>query len=172
MDMDNLIKNIDDQDGTMKTIAAGGFRDMTRIAASSPVMWQNICQSNREQLLKLMDLYITEITNLKKSIENCDKNELIDYFQSAKDYRDSLFVPNKRSGTVCYEVFVDLVDEAGGIAIVASMLAFKGINIKNIGIINNREFEQGVLRIEFYSQDELDFAIKVLSEKNYKIYFR
>ena len=168
----NLIKNIDDQDGTMKTIAAGGFRDMTRIAASSPVMWQNICQSNREQLLKLMDLYITEITNLKKSIENCDKNELIDYFQSAKDYRDSLFVPNKRSGTVCYEVFVDLVDEAGGIAIVASMLAFKGINIKNIGIINNREFEQGVLRIEFYSQDELDFAIKVLSEKNYKIYFR
>lgn len=168
----NLVRNIDDEDETMKTIAAGGFRDMTRIAASSPVMWQNICESNREQLLTLMDLYIGEITNLRESIEASEKTKLLDYFQSAKDYRDSLFIPNKRSRTVCYEMFVDLVDEAGGIAIIASMLAFKGINIKNIGIINNREFEEGVLRIEFYSHEALDLAIEVLREKNYKIYCR
>lgn len=168
----NLVKNIDDQNETMKTIAAGGFRDMTRIAASSPVMWQNICESNKEQLLKLMDLYINEITELKHSIEDSEKDKLLEYFQSAKDYRDSLFVPSKRSRTVCYELFVDLVDETGGIAIIASMLAFKGLNIKNIGIINNREFEEGVLRIEFYNQDDLDRAILVLEEKNYKIYYR
>lgn len=168
----NLVKNIDDQSETMKTIAAGGFRDMTRIAASSPVMWENICESNKDQLLTLMDLYITEITNLRETISGEKKNELLDYFQSAKDYRDSLFIPSKRSRTVCYEMFVDLVDEAGGIAIVASMLAFKGISIKNIGIINNREFEEGVLRIEFYDQDSLDLAINVLKEKNYKTYCR
>ena len=69
-------------------------------------------------------------------------------------------------------MFVDLVDEAGGIAIIASMLAFKGINIKNIGIINNREFEEGVLRIEFYDHDSLDLALNVLKEKNYKTYCR
>lgn len=69
-------------------------------------------------------------------------------------------------------MFVDLVDETGGIAIIASMLAFKNINIKNIGIINNREFEEGVLRIEFYNQDALDLAIQVLQDKNYQIYFR
>ena len=39
-----------------------------------------------------------------------------------------------------HEVFVDIADEAGGIAVLASLLAFNGINIKNIGIINNREF--------------------------------
>ncbi|MGN0665780.1 MAG: prephenate dehydrogenase/arogenate dehydrogenase family protein [Huintestinicola sp.] len=168
----NLVKNIDDQDETMKTIAAGGFRDMTRIAASSPVMWQNICQSNKEQLLRLMELYISEITQLKESIACSEKDKLLDYFQSAKDYRDSLFIPNKRSRTVCYEMFVDLADETGGIAIIASMLAFKGISIKNIGIINNREFEEGVLRIEFYDHDSLDCAINVLKEKNYKVYCR
>ena len=168
----NLVKDIDDQDETMKTIAAGGFRDMTRIAASSPVMWQNICQSNKVQILKLMDLYIDELNHLKDSIYNSEKENLLNYFQSAKDYRDSLFVPNKRSRTVCYEMFVDLVDETGGIAIIASMLAFKNINIKNIGIINNREFEEGVLRIEFYNQDALDLAIQVLQDKNYQIYFR
>lgn len=168
----NLVKNIDDSDETMKTIAAGGFRDMTRIAASSPVMWQNICQSNKEQILTLMELYIDEMSKLRDSIRASENKELLDYFQSAKDYRDSLFIPSKRSRTVCYEMFVDLVDEAGGIAIIASMLAFKGINIKNIGIINNREFEEGVLRIEFYDHDALDFAIEVLREKNYKIYCR
>lgn len=168
----NLVKNIDDQDETMKTIAAGGFRDMTRIAASSPVMWENICESNKTQILTLMDLYIKELTQLKGSIEGSEKDRLLDYFQSAKDYRDSLFIPNKRSRTVCFEMFVDLVDEAGGIAIIASMLAFKGISIKNIGIINNREFEEGVLRIEFYDHEALDLAIDVLKEKNYKIYQR
>ncbi|MGN1089524.1 MAG: prephenate dehydrogenase dimerization domain-containing protein, partial [Huintestinicola sp.] len=168
----NLVRNIDDQDETMKTIAAGGFRDMTRIAASSPVMWENICESNREQLLTLMDLYIKELTQLRVSIDGSQKQQLLDYFQTAKDYRDSLFIPNKRSRTVCYEMFVDLVDEAGGIAIVASMLAFKGISIKNIGIINNREFEEGVLRIEFYDHEALDLAINVLKDKNYKIYYR
>ena len=168
----NLVKNIDDQDETMKTIAAGGFRDMTRIAASSPVMWQSICLSNKEQLISLMDQYIDEITRLRESIDHSEKQELLNYFSEAKEYRDSLFVPSKRSSTVCYELFVDLVDEAGGIAIIASMLAFKGINIKNIGIINNREFEEGVLRIEFYTHEALDLAVVVLKEKNYKVYCR
>lgn len=168
----NLVQDIDDQDETLKTIAAGGFRDMTRIAASSPVMWQNICESNREQLLTLMDMYISEFTKLKASIENSEKDTLIDYFQSAKDYRDSLFIPNKNAQNVCYEMFADLADETGGIAIIASMLAFKGINIKNIGIINNREFEEGVLRIEFYDSDSLSTALEVLKEKNYKTYCR
>lgn len=168
----NLVKNIDDQEETMKTIAAGGFRDMTRIAASSPVMWQSICLSNRDQLLSLMNQYIDEIVKLKENIENSEKDVLLDYFQEAKDYRDSLFIPAKRSGTECYEIFADLVDEAGGIAVIASMLAFKGISIKNIGIINNREFEEGVLRIEFNDQEERDLAVKVLTEKNYKVYCR
>lgn len=168
----NLVRNIDDSNETMKTIAAGGFRDMTRISASSPVMWQSICLSNKDQLLSLMNQYIDEISRLKENIENSEKQELLNYFQEAKDYRDSLFIPSKRSSTECYELFADLVDEAGGIAVIASMLAFKGINIKNIGIINNREFEEGVLRIEFYNHESRDLAVDVLKAKNYKVYCR
>ena len=69
-------------------------------------------------------------------------------------------------------MFVDIADEAGGIAVLASLLAFNGINIKNIGIINNREFEEGVLRIEFYDEDALESAISVLKERNYTIHRR
>lgn len=54
----------------------------------------------------------------------------------------------------------------------ASLLAFNSINIKNIGIINNREFEEGVLRIEFYDEYALESAISVLKERNYTIHRR
>lgn len=168
----NLVQQADDSDETMKTIAAGGFRDMTRIAASSPIMWENICDSNTGPILNLMTQYIDELQNLRRDIASSNHQGLLDYFQSAKDYRDSLPLPNKRNHRNFFEIFVDLIDEAGGIAIIASMLAFKGINIKNIGIINNREFEEGVLRIEFYDQASLDSATKLLEERNYKIYKR
>ena len=61
----NLVRQIDDDKETMKTIAAGGFKDITRIASSSPVMWQNICASNREPLLSLMDQYLALLTQLR-----------------------------------------------------------------------------------------------------------
>ena len=168
----NLVKEIDDKNETMKTIAAGGFKDITRIASSSPVMWENICSTNKEQLLKLMDLYMDSLQELRNDIHTSNSKVLMEKFQSAKDYRDSLYVPSVKSHTRIHEIYLDLADETGGIAIIASILAFKGISIKNIGIIHNREFEEGVLRIEFYEEDSLELAVTLLKEKNYVIYKR
>lgn len=168
----NLVQEIDDENETMKTIAAGGFRDITRVASSSPVMWENICESNRKPILDLMDRYIDKLKSLRGLIENEDANGLTAYFQSAKDYRDSMFIPSKKSAASVFEIYLDLADEAGEIATIATILAFKGVNIKNIGIIHNREYEEGVLRIEFYEQDSLELAVRLLEAKNYKIYLR
>lgn len=168
----NLVKDIDDENETMKTIAAGGFKDITRIASSSPVMWESICMTNQEQLIKLMDKYIDSLSELRNDIQNSASKTLLDKFQSAKDYRDSITVRNVKSYNKVHELFLDLADEAGGIAIIASLLAFKGVSIKNIGIVHNREFEQGVLHIEFYDEDALELAIKILEDKNYVIYRR
>lgn len=168
----NLVKDIDDENETMKTIAAGGFKDITRIASSSPVMWESICMTNQEQLIKLMDKYISSLNELKEDIANASSDILLDKFQSAKDYRDSLTVRNTKSYNKVHELFLDLADEAGGIAIIASILAFKGISIKNIGIVHNREFEEGVLHIEFYDEDSVDLAEELLIEKNYIVHRR
>lgn len=168
----NLIKDIDDDEETMKTIAAGGFKDITRIASSSPIMWENICSTNQEQLLKLMDMYITSLKELREDISSTNSPALLDKFQSAKDYRDSIAVSGIKSQNRIHEIFLDLADEAGGIAIIASILAFKGISIKNIGIVHNREFEEGVLHIEFYDQQSSELAVELLTEKNYKVYKR
>ena len=168
----NLVKNIDDENETMKTIAAGGFKDITRIASSSPVMWESICMTNQEQLLKLMDKYIASLSELRNDIQNAASQTLLDKFQSAKDYRDSITVRKINSYNKVHELFLDLADEAGGIAIIASILAFKGISIKNIGIVHNREFEEGVLHIEFYDEESVDLAADLLTEKNYIIHRR
>ena len=156
----NLIEHIDSEKETMKTIAAGGFRDVTRIAASSPVMWENICESNKTQLLSLMDQYEANFHKLREIIAEGSSQKMLDYFQDSKNYRDSLTLPGAKIRKDFHEIFVDIADEAGGIAVLASLLAFNGISIKNIGIMNNREFEEGVLRIEFYDEDALESAIK------------
>lgn len=168
----NLVKNLDDENETMKTIAAGGFRDITRIASSSPVMWESICMTNQEQLVHLMEHYINSLSELKEDIQNASSKVLLEKFQSAKDYRDSLTIRNVKSYNKVHELFLDLADEAGGIAIIASILAFKGISIKNIGIVHNREFEEGVLHIEFYDGEAVELAAELLQEKNYIIYRR
>lgn len=168
----NLIEHIDSEKETMKTIAAGGFRDVTRIAASSPVMWENICESNKTQLLSLMDQYEANFHKLREIIAEGSSQKMIDYFQDSKNYRDSLTLPGAKIRKDFHEIFIDIADEAGGIAVLASLLAFNSINIKNIGIINNREFEEGVLRIEFYDENALESAISVLKERNYTIHRR
>lgn len=168
----NLVKEIDDPEQTMKTIAAGGFRDMTRIAASSPVMWQDICLSNKEQVLHLIDLYAGQLAKLRSFIESENKEAMTAYFTAAKDYRDSLTI--RRSGSIqpIYELYCDLIDEVGGIATLATLLASNGINIKNIGIVHNREFEDGVLHIELYDQQSLDTASTLLKKYHYTVYQR
>ena len=168
----NLVKDIDDENETMKTIAAGGFKDITRIASSSPIMWESICMTNQEQLIKLMDKYISSLSELRNDIENSSSQILLEKFQNAKDYRDSITVRNVKSYNKVHELFLDLADEAGGIAIIASILAFKGISIKNIGIVHNREFEEGVLHIEFYDADSVELAAELLVEKNYIVHRR
>lgn len=168
----NLISSIDNDEETMKTIAAGGFRDITRIASSSPVMWQHICLSNREQILKLIDCYTQALGRIRTLVNEKDAEKLFDFFSSAKDYRDSITIAKSGPIKKVYEFYCDLIDEAGGIATIATILASNNLSIKNIGILHNREFESGVLHIEMYEQDALDTAIALLKKYHYTVYER
>lgn len=168
----NLVRELDTEDEYMKSIAAGGFKDITRIASSSPVMWQEICGANREQILLLLDHFIHSMEQIKEEISARDQDRILNFFQQAKDYRDSL--PIKKNGPLpsIFEIYCDLIDEAGGIATIATILATNGISIKNIGIIHNREFEQGVLRIEFYEDTAMEQATTQLRKHHYTVYER
>lgn len=86
----NLVARSDDRDHTMKRIAAGGFRDITRIASSSPVMWQNICCANQQQILTLIRDFKDILTEMEQNIEKNDTEAMSDFFASAKEFRDSM----------------------------------------------------------------------------------
>ena len=152
-----------DEDASMKTIAAGGFRDITRIASSNPVMWQHICAANKDEILHAGRLFQESMQTFLAAMENGDDADVRRLFQSAKDYRDDL--PIRKNGVLpsVYEFYIDVRDEAGGIATVASKLAAAGLSIRNIGIVHNREYERGVLRIEMYDETSKEAAVALLS---------
>jgi len=165
----NLIRKSDSEKETMKTLAAGGFKDITRIASSSPVMWQQICQTNRENIVKTMDDYLSYFSEIRDAVEREDENYLYQFFEHARNYRNS--IPSKRSGPITnvYALYCDLVDEVGSLAKVAVVLAEHKISIKNIGITHTRDFQEETLRIEFYEKDAMLLAQKILTELHYPI---
>lgn len=168
----NFVQRIDNSEETMKTIAAGGFKDLTRIASSSPIMWEEICIANQEKLLGMLDDYQHVIEEIREKIACADAAGIRQFFQASKDYRDSLAITPKGSFRTVFELYCDLIDEAGGIAAIATILAANNLSIKNIGIIHNREFEQGVLKIEMYDQPSYDRSIELLRKYHYTVYER
>lgn len=71
--------------------AAGGFRDFSRIASSDAVMWRDICLTNREAILALLNQYQQGLSDIADAIENGDGAHLHDVFSRAKQARDSRF---------------------------------------------------------------------------------
>lgn len=165
----NLVKNSDSKNETMKTLAAGGFKDITRIASSSPIMWQQICLTNKENIVKTMEDYIAYFSEVKNAVKQENKEYLYQFFEQARIYRNSL--PTKTSGpiTTVYAMYCDLIDEAGSLAKVVVVLANHQISIKNIGITHTRDFQEETLRIEFYEKNAMLLAQKLLEQLHYTV---
>ena len=166
----NLVKQADDINATFKTLAAGGFKDITRIASSSPGLWQQIALENDKNILSFLSSYIDSLTELKNQLLSRNKDYLYHFFENARDYRDSFI--DTRSGPFIkqYVLHTDIPDKSGALADVVNLLAKYNISIKNIGIVHNREYQEGVLRMEFYSKEEYDSSINLLISNNYTVH--
>ncbi len=79
-----------DTDGSYKKLAAGGFRDITRISSSSPEMWQNICLTNPDSIVEFLDRFGEKLSQAKEAVAAGDADALTRFFAQAKDYRDHL----------------------------------------------------------------------------------
>lgn len=165
----NLIQKVDSDNQIMKTIAAGGFKDITRIASASPVMWQQICLTNRDNIVKTMNQYLDYFAEIRDAVANGDADYLYKFFEDGKEYRNS--IPAASTGPIAkvYAIYCDLIDEAGSLAKAAALLAKAEVSIKNIGITHARGFQEDVLRIEFYSLDAALLAQKILEEHDYHV---
>ena len=163
----HLVQDHDDAQGLMKSIAAGGFKDITRIASSSPVMWEQICMTNTVNISRLLQDYIDALGVVQKELQEHDSASLYTFFDGARAYRDSFIDAGSGPIKKDYSIRLDIPDEAGSIAAVSTLLALNNISIKNIGIVHNREAQEGVLRIEFYEEDSITKAIQLLNRRGY-----
>lgn len=168
----NLVHDHDTKECTMKQVAAGGFKDITRIASSSPAMWEAICLSNTENIANLLDDYIDSLKEISAAVRAGQEGYTYKLFEESKEYRDSFATQARGPIKKIYGCYVDIPDETGSLAMIALILANKKISIKNIGIVHNREFEEGVLHVEFYEQKALEDAIELLRTLQYTVYER
>jgi prephenate dehydrogenase len=151
-------------------LAAGGFRDITRIASSSPKMWSDIVKQNRTHLANLMKEWIDEMQQVQLLVENGTADELHDYFSEAKLYRDALPVRTKGAIPSYFDLYVDVMDKVGALASVTALLAEREISITNLQILEAREGLLGVLRISFQTEQDRTNARTCLEDKGYQIY--
>lgn len=168
----NLVHASDNPEQIMKQIAAGGFKDITRIASSSPEMWEQICMSNRGPIVRLLDDYIASLQSVRTAVEAKDGEYIYQLFDASRTYRDSISNQNRSPLPVEYSIYCDIADETGAIATISTVLAGQHISIRNIGIIHNRDTEEGVLKIEFYTQDAKERAAEILQSKMYTVFPR
>ena len=167
----NLIKDCDYEDEVMKRVAAGGFKDITRIASSSPVIWEQICETNKEPIVAMLNKYIDSLSKIRDELTQNKSGFIYDLFESSKTYRNTLSDRNIGLISSKNAFSVHVVDNPGAVSIIAVILSSHSINIKNIGINHNRELGEGALRIEFYDSDSCELASKLLRAYSYKLDF-
>lgn len=155
--------------GRILPLAAGGFKDTTRIAAGSPSLWRDIFAANREQLLKMVSNFKAELEHFEKLIKNLNKEEVYDTLNKAREVR--LGLPQSTKGYLpsLYEVIVTVPDQPGAIAGFTVQLAGAGVNISDIEILRVREGEGGTIRVGFATTGEQDQAVNILRQKGYAV---
>lgn len=168
----NLVKESDSKEELMKTMAAGGFKDLTRIASSNPTMWQQICLTNTDNILQLLDAYITTLQQIKGKLSDSDAYALYNFFDDARIYRDSFNSAIKGTIMPIYTITIEIPDKPGSLAEVTALLAKHQLSIKNMHITHNREAEFGALYVEFYSNEDMLKAVEVLQKDNFTTYLK
>jgi prephenate dehydrogenase len=147
-------------------LAAGGFRDTTRVAAGNPDLWQQICFSNRDKIAAALETLIAKITAAKEFLKEGNKEGLYSFLAEAREQR--LKIPSGLKGLLpaLYEVVITVPDKPGIIGLIGTILGEKGINLIDIEILRVREGEGGTIRLGFQSEYERDNGEKALRDNN------
>jgi prephenate dehydrogenase len=125
-------------------LAAGGFRDMTRIASGHPGIWPDICSDNRTAIVDVLDELTAALQHLRDVVAVDDRKELLASLEQARAARVNL--PARfRTAADLSEVRIPVPDRPGVVADVAILAADLDVNIVDLEIAHSTEGPQGVL---------------------------
>ncbi len=145
-------------------IAGGGFRDMTRIAASSYAMWEPILATNQKEILSVLRKYREHLGQLETAM---GQPQFKTYFQAGNALRSRLTVQKKGFSTTLTEILVDLQDAPGMLLRILKPLAEQGLNVLDVEILKVREGEEGTLMLAFKTLEQAKQAIASLNQNSF-----
>ncbi|MFV0503573.1 MAG: prephenate dehydrogenase/arogenate dehydrogenase family protein [Lachnospirales bacterium] len=160
----NTVKDLDSE-LNMHKLAAGGFKDITRIASSNPNIWTAISMDNRKEIICFLENFNNTINEVITTLKNKEEKNIYNFFESSQTYRNTF--ENRKSTK--YTLSVNIEDKPGVLATMCSVLSFNEISIKNISIVNNREYDEGVLKIQFKDEDDLVRAKELLINMSFNV---
>jgi prephenate dehydrogenase len=152
-------------------LAAGGFRDITRIASSNPRMWCDITLSNKQHLIQQLADWQKRMETLIKMLQKGDAGKIEDFFEHAKKVRDGLPDGSKGAIPAFLDLYVDVPDHPGVIGQITTLLGEAKISITNIAILETREDIMGALRLSFRNEEDRQRASTLISSL-YQVYER
>jgi prephenate dehydrogenase len=140
----NLAADTALEHATLLRLAAGGFRDMTRIAAGDPAIWPDVCVDNRAGILDVLDRLLEALHTVRETVAAGDRRGLLGSLQRARDARVNL-PASAPSPELTAEVRVPVPDRPGVLAEVTTLLGEMAINIYDLEIAHSAEGDRGVL---------------------------
>ena len=147
-------------------LAAGGFRDMTRIASGTPTIWPDICRSNRTAIVEGIDRLTAELGRLRAIVDGGHDTDLLAILERAQLARRNL------PGRVAHpeelvEVRLPVPDRQGVIAEVTALAAELGANLADVEVAHSSEGDRGVLILLVDAAVADPFAL-ALAERGYR----
>ncbi len=157
----------DDHAGLL-LLAAGGFRDATRVAASNPDMWLDICAENRDAIVAVLDDYRERIGTLRSILALSDESGLRQLLSDARAARRSL--PGKETVTgALVELELPIPDRPGVLAEVTTTVGSVGVNIEDLSIEHDPEGGRGRLRLFIMGPRNAAEARRALERLGYEV---
>ena len=146
-----------------RRFAAGGFRDMTRIAESEPGMWTSILLSNRDTIIERIEDFKGRLDEIGQAISKGDENQIWRFFNQACEQRQAMEIHKRGGVDSSFDLYVDVPDEEDVILRILELL--RGTSLVNIHINEeNREDVHGILQISFKNAQDLKRAEQVITE--------
>jgi prephenate dehydrogenase len=133
-----------EEDAALLRLAAGGFRDMTRVAAGHPGIWPDICADNASAIVAALDNLVADLTTMRALVAERDRSNLLETLERASAGRRALPARATRPDNLS-ELRVPVTDREGVLAEITSVASNLGVNIYDIEIAHSAEGPQGVL---------------------------
>ncbi len=128
---------------TLLRLAAGGFRDMTRIASGRPDIWLDICDENHNAIVATLTHLIDELVEMRDAVDSRDRDRLLDRLSRARDARANLPSRVLQPENLA-EVRVPIPDRSGSAAELFTLAGELSVNIANFEVVHSAESNRGV----------------------------